>query len=266
VQYIARHAGHFTIRTPQAIIHARQVVSTLPLQNLRQLAPTLAHERLTPYLQRDTQSYGGAIVVCLGVPEDETDTQSFTHHQLLQSYEQPLGNGNNMFISVSAPGDTLSAPAGFRAVMISTHCELSEWEALSVDEYRRQKQQITQRLIALAQRVYPHLGNHAKVIETGTPRTYERFTQRPRGNVGGVRQSVRNSNQQSLPHDLLGNGFWLAGDATWPGLGTVACVLGSRLVSDAIIAQTRSYRVNARSWYLNAINRHTRLGMSGKEI
>jgi phytoene dehydrogenase-like protein len=72
------------------------------------------------------------------------------------------------------------------------------------------------------------------VYETATPRTYERFTRRPRGAVGGVRQTLDNSNQHALPYDIGVPGFWLAGDTTWPGLGTVACVLGSRLIAEAI--------------------------------
>jgi hypothetical protein len=35
-------------------------------------------------------------------------------------------------------------------------------------------------------------------------------------------------------------GFWLAGDTTWPGLGTVACVLGSRIVAEGVLRGARS--------------------------
>jgi hypothetical protein len=38
-------------------------------------------------------------MVFLGVPEAEVTGQAFTHHQLLQDYDAPLGNGNNMLIS-----------------------------------------------------------------------------------------------------------------------------------------------------------------------
>jgi phytoene dehydrogenase-like protein len=72
------------------------------------------------------------------------------------------------------------------------------------------------------------------VHEVATPRTYERFTHRPRGAVGGVRQTLANSNQHALPYDVGVPGFWLAGDTTWPGLGTVACVLGSRLEAEGV--------------------------------
>ena len=95
------------------------------------------------------------------------------------------------------------------------------------------------RLLALARRVYPNLGRRALVCEAATPRTYERFTRRPDGAVGGVRLKLDNSNQHAVPHDIGVPGFFLAGDTTWPGLGTVACVLGSRLVAEQVLAHHR---------------------------
>jgi phytoene dehydrogenase-like protein len=144
-----------------------------------------------------------------------------------------------MFVSVSAPGDTDSAPPGHRAVMISTHTELSTWEGLSEPEYLRQRDCVGERLVRYARRVYPRLGERARVWQVGTPRSYEHFTLRPRGAVGGVRQSVHNSNQRSVPHQLGVPGFWLVGDSTWPGLGTVACALGSRIVAEGVLHEGR---------------------------
>jgi phytoene dehydrogenase-like protein len=212
-------------------------VSAVPAELTARLAPAPVARALQPYLQRDRQAHGGAAAVFLGVPEIEVAGQAFSHHQLLQDYERPLGNGNNMFISVSAPGDTASAPPGHRAVMISTHCRLEEWEGLDADEYAHRKARTGARLVELARRVYPELGRRALVCEMASPRTYERFTRRPRGAVGGVRQTLATANQHALPHDLGVPGFWLVGDTTWPGLGTVACVLGSRLVAEGVLAR-----------------------------
>jgi phytoene dehydrogenase-like protein len=129
-------------------------------------------------------------------------------------------------------------------VRISTHTELPAWEGLSEPEYRWRKRLLGERLVDLARRVYPRLGEHAAVCQVGTPRSYERFAFRPRGAVGGVRQSLHNSNQHAIPHDLGVKGLWLVGDSTWPGLGTVACVLGSRIVSDGVLhaARPRTFR------------------------
>ena len=141
-----------------------------------------------------------------------------------------------MFISVSAPGDAESAPSGYRAVMISTHCELDPWEGLTPETHAARKRELGARLVTLARRVYPALSRGSVVFEVASPRTYERFTGRPRGAVGGIRQTLANSNQHAAPHDLGVPGYRLAGDGTWPGLGTVACCLGSRLVAEGVLA------------------------------
>lgn len=242
VERITGRSGAFVVTTRRGDFHARQVVSAVPAALTARLAPPAVGDALEPYLRRDAHAMGGAVVVFLGVPECHVTGQTFTHHQLLQDYARPLGNGNNMFISVSAPGDTESAPVGHRAVMISTHCALEEWEQLSAEAYQTRKREAGETLLGLARRVYPRLGEHALVCETATPRTYERFVHRWRGAVGGVRQTLANSNQRAIPHDVGVPGFWLVGDTTWPGLGTVACVLGSRIVAQGVIRTARSQR------------------------
>ncbi len=234
VDMIDRRSAGYVLTTRKGAIDAAQVVSALPVSLTASIAPKLVARSARRYLRRDEHSVGGAIVVFLGVPESEVAGQSFTHHQLLQDYEAPLGDGNNMFVSVSAANDCVSAPPGHRAVMISTHCELDSWENLGQETYERRKLAAGGHLVALARRVYPTLGDHAIVHDVATPRTYERYTRRPRGAVGGIRQTLTNSNQHAVPHNLGAPGFWLVGDTTWPGLGTVACVLGSRIVADGV--------------------------------
>ncbi len=234
VERVSRIQGGFAVHTRRSGFQTRQVVSTLPIWNTARLGLPEIQSALRPYLQRDATALGGAIVVFLGVPEAEVDGQIFSHHQLLLDYHKPLANGNNMFVSVSAPGDTESAPPDHCAVMLSTHCDLAEWENLSAPAYAAQKSAITRQLIDNARQIYPNLGARNLVLETGTPRTFSRYTRRYRGAVGGMRLSLRNSNQFAVPYDLGVPGFWQAGDTTWPGLGTVACVLGSRHVAEGV--------------------------------
>lgn len=234
VSAVSRERG-YVVRMRHGLVRARQVVSALPIEMTARLAPVEVGEGLQPYLRRDNAAVGGALVLFLGVPEREVAGSDFTHHQLLQDYDLPLGNGNNMFISVSSPGDTMSAPAGFRAVMISTHCKLEEWEGLNKTEYEAQKQVRRELLLKYSRRVYPRLGESPVVCELATPQTFERFTRRPRGAVGGFHQRLSNTNQRSVPHATGLSGFWLVGDTTWPGLGTVACVHASRIVAEGIL-------------------------------
>jgi C-3',4' desaturase CrtD len=235
---VSRVDDGFTVATKRGSTRARQVVMAVPAQATARICAGLpVARRLGRYLERDRMALGGAVVVFLGVPQADVEGPELTHHQLLQDYREPLGDGNNMFVSVSAAGDTLSAPAGHRAVMISTHTRLSTWD--DSDEYAQRKKEIGERLIEYARRVYPNLGQRAVVADVGTPKAFERFGFRPGGAVGGVHQNLRNSNQFAIPHDLGRPGLWLVGDTTWPGLGTVACVLGSRIVADAVLKERR---------------------------
>jgi C-3',4' desaturase CrtD len=240
VDRVSACGAAFIVHTRRGDWVARQVVSALPAAVTARIAPAPVAQALAPFLSRDAQSLGGALVVFLGVPESQLACQPFTHHQLLQDYNRPLGYGNNMFISASAPGDTQSAPAGHRAVMISTHCDLESWEQLTPEAYAACKREVGEELLRLARRVYPQLGADALVMEVATPRTYARYLHRPRGAVGGVRQTLGNANQHAIPHQLGVPGFWLAGDSTWPGLGTVACVLGSRIVANGALRLARA--------------------------
>ncbi|UUU26848.1 phytoene desaturase family protein [Streptomyces sp. DSM 40750] len=222
----------------QGTVHARRIVCAVPAATTATICAGLpVARRLRGYLERDADALGGATVLFLGVPESEVGAQELTHHQLLQSYDRPLGDGNNMFVSVSAPGDTLSAPPGHRAVMISTHTDLADWRDLDPAAYEQRKKETGEGLLAHARRAYPRLGERAVIAQTGTPRSYERFGFRPGGAVGGVRQRLTNTNQHAIPHDLGGPGLWLVGDSTWPGLGTVACVLGSRIVAEGMLRE-----------------------------
>jgi C-3',4' desaturase CrtD len=243
VERVEGRPGAYRLTTRRGLVHARRLVCAVPAATTATICAGLpVARRLRTYLERDAKALGGATVAFLGVPESEVAGQELTHHQLLQAYDRPLGDGNNMFISVSAPGDTLSAPPGHRAVMISTHTDLAGWRGLDQTAYQQRKKEAGEQLVACARRVYPRLGERAVFQQTGTPRSYERFAFRPDGAVGGVRQHLSNTNQNAIPHDLGGPGLWLVGDSTWPGLGTVACVLGSRIVAEGILREKGQLR------------------------
>jgi phytoene dehydrogenase-like protein len=225
VERVLGEAGRYQVETSRGLVVASQVVSALPLEIASRVAPAEVDRALAPYLDRDRSRRGGALVMFLGVPEGEVSDHAWNHHQLLIE----------------------SAPAGHRAVMISTHCELDEWRALSTDAYAEKKRALGERLLGYARRVYPRLGEQAIVRSLGTPRSYERYTGRPDGAVGGARLGVGNANQNAVPHDIGVPGFFLVGDGTWPGLGTVAACLASRDVAQRVRDAHHPSRATRRS-------------------
>ncbi|WP_163411553.1 phytoene desaturase family protein [Flavobacterium ajazii] len=222
----------WNIKTSKGTFKSKKIISSLPVDLTYKIGTDAVKSKLHPFIVKNKKEHGSAIVVFLGVPEIEVSNQVYTHHQLLLDYEAKLGNGNNMFVSVSAKNDTLSAPAGFRSVMLSTHCELSEWQNLSETEYQIKKHKIGQKLVESARKVYPNLGENAVIYEIGTPTTYQKFTSRTDGSVGGFKQTLKNSNFKAIPQDIGVENFWLTGDNTWPGLGTVAGLISGRIASE----------------------------------
>lgn len=227
--------GGFRIRTEGGEYRAEQVVSAVPINLTKRLAPSIVGTKLDRHISMMEAHEGGSAVLFLGVPESEVNDHESTHHQVLPAYNEPLGDGNNAFVTVSAPGDTVSAPEGYRAVMVSTHCDVEPWQDLRPESYERRKNETRDRLLEVARTVYPDLASDPAVCEVGTPVTYEAFTNRPRGAVGGYRQTMKNTNQRAVPHDIGIDGFYLAGDTTWPGLGTVACIIGSEIAAEHVM-------------------------------
>src|SRR5262249_29813757 len=88
--------GTYRVHLRRGEVSARQVVSAVPIALTSRLAPPEVARWLAPHFRHNSTALGGAVVVFLGVPEAEVAGQTFTHHQLLQEYGRPLGNGNNM--------------------------------------------------------------------------------------------------------------------------------------------------------------------------
>ncbi len=224
--------GRFRLTTPRGEFTADAVVCTLPIWDAARIGPPSVATALAPWCRRDESALGGAAMLSMGVPDGEVSGHPFTHHQFLPEPSRPLGRGNNCFLSVSSPGDTLSAPPGHRAVMLTTHVDLDGWLEMDDAAHAAAKQALGDRLLQIARIAYPDLGRRARWLACASPKTYARFTRRHKGSVGGTRLTLRNSNQLAVPHDLGIQGWIQAGDTTWPGLGTTACAICSEIAAD----------------------------------
>ncbi|MCX7671455.1 MAG: amine oxidase, partial [Anaerolineae bacterium] len=149
----------------------------------------------------------------------------------------PPGEGNSIFLSLSLPDDPGRAPAGGRALTISTHTDLRPWWALYATDrsaYEARKAEYTERVLAAAAAVLPELRSAARLILPGTPISFQRFTGRSLGWVGGYPQT-------SLLRawgPRLGAGLWLVGDSIFPGQSVLATALGGMRVARQLLVST----------------------------
>jgi len=175
----------------------------------------------------------GAFVVYAGVDEGIIAAGAPLHHQVL--VREPLGEGNSVFLSLSLPGDVLRAPTGCRALTISTHTRLGSWWTLFASDrpaYEARKAEYTDRTLTAAEIALPGLRGALKLLLPGTPVTFQRFTHRSRGWVGGFPQTslFQARGPRFGPH------LWLVGDSIFPGQSVLATALGGMRVARAILA------------------------------
>lgn len=186
----------------------------------------------------------GAFVLHLGVREEAFPADFPDHHQVLRTIDQPLGEGQSIFMSVSPRWDATRAPAGHRAVTITTHTEVTQWwELLEGDQsaYEARKADYSERMLALVERILPSFRQHIALNMPGTPVTYQFYTDRHLGMVGGFPQGslfAARSPRVGIPNVRL------VGDSVFPGQSTAGVSLGAMRVVEDVLARIGRVRAN----------------------
>lgn len=210
------------------------IVANLPPWNLARLLGEQAPPRLRNLPATPTKG-GGAFMLYIGVDDSLIPRDWPLHHQVI--VREPMGEGNTIFLSASPAWDAQRAPFGQRALTLSTHTALGPWWHLFQTDraaYEMRKQLYAERLLTTAERALPGIRAAARLVKPGTPVTFQRFTRRDRGWVGGFPQSTLRENWG--PH--LAPGLWMVGDTIFPGQSTAAVALGALRVADTILAHT----------------------------
>ena len=169
------------------------------------------------------------------VPDD-----SPLFHQVLRDYDRPMHDGNNVLVSLSPPEDSGYGPPDARVATMSTHTRPAEWQGLSGPAYQDKKTEFRDRLLAALGKAFPGAAEAGLVhAEFASPRSFQRYTRRTAGAVGGPPVARSTSNFLAVGSDVFGPGLWVVGDSVFPGQGTMAVVISAIRVVE---------RITGRSW------------------
>jgi C-3',4' desaturase CrtD len=177
----------------------------------------------------------GAFVIYLGVQAAAVPTDCPPHLQFLYDAQGPIGENNSLFVSVSKDGDG-RAPSGQRTIVASSFTDVGPWWTDSPQAYEQRKAAYTQMALA-------RLGQYFRLTDTtllhqevATPRTFERFTLRQQGIVGGVGQRLETFGPFGLATRSPIKNLWLAGDSVHPGEGTAGVSYSAWSIVRQIVA------------------------------
>ncbi len=206
---------------------ADEIIANVTAQDLvRLLGDAAPKSALVPPLSlpgyrsrvRKLPPASGAFVIYLGVKAAAIPADCPPHLQFLYDYEGEIGENNSLFVSVSHPGDG-RAPDGCATIIASSFVDASRWYGEGVD-YAAMKAEYTATAIAKLGRYFDLAPAQIIVTTAGTPRTFERYTGRERGIVGGIGQRVSTFGPFGFATRTPVDRLWLVGDSTHPGEGT----------------------------------------------
>ena len=236
VQRIAlQKDGTAVIHTNKGMeVHAGRVVANLTPWALVDLLGEDAPGGLRSTVA-ETPATWGAFTLYLGLDDDALPREMADHHQVVVDAERPLGEGNSVFLSLSGRDDESRAPRGQRTATLSTHTAIAPWWRLKETDpaaYEARRAAYAEQLLAGAERAIPGIRNAVRFSLPGTPVTFERFTRRPYGMVGGFAQKSLFAARG--PATGLDN-IWLVGDSVFPGQSTAGVTVGGMRVAAEVL-------------------------------
>lgn len=179
-----------------------------------------------------------AFMLYLGMDSRAFSRAGVDHLQIV-SADGAFGECRSLFLSASPAGDLSRAPRGLRAVTLSTHTRPEPWfEALRSgrDAYLRLKEQYTRQALDLLYAEMPEAEGCVRSVMAATPVSWERWTGRRLGQVGGYAQtSLFEVSGPATRYDNL----FLAGDSIFPGQSLPGVVTGARRCVELALRRAR---------------------------
>jgi phytoene dehydrogenase-like protein len=145
------------------------------------------------------------------------------------------------FVFSSSPAWDARAPAGRRAVTVSTFADTDEWFAYHTDdaEHEAQDERTMGEIWARLHAAVPELGDAVEVVETLTPRGYHEWTRRRLGQVGAAWQSEATPATNPFTHRTAIPRLFAVGDTIAGGAGVEAVTRAALAVADDIAPAVR---------------------------
>ena len=114
---------------------------------------------------------------------------------------------------------------------------ISNWPEYKTEEYKERKKEISDILIAKAEKVFPNIKEHIKVMELGTPHTMKRYTNNSEGAVYGWAQNDTQGGFDRLAFKTCLKNTYLAGAWTHPGGGFEGAITSGVICGEKVLRE-----------------------------
>ena len=176
----------------------------------------------------------GALVFYSAIRQENIKEIKCNHYQFIDK------NLGSLFLSFSDNGDG-RAPEGEITLIASMFVKTKDWTNLSQDQYALKKKEFFMAISNTLENKFQISPSDWLHRELSTPVSFERWTQRPQGIVGGLGQHPDIFGLFGLSSRTPFKGLWLCGDSIYPGEGTAGVSQSALMVSRQILASKGIY-------------------------
>lgn len=154
------------------------------------------------------------------------------HYMYIDDWSKGIeGEDNAALISIPSVHDDSLAPEGYGVLHIYTPATegFDRWEGVDrkSDKYKSLKEERSQYLWEVLEKIIPDIKERAVISQVGTPLTHQRFLNRYKGSYGpAIRAGEASFPFPGTPVD----GLLVCGDSCFPGIG-VPAVAGSGILA-----------------------------------
>lgn len=240
VRRVEREGSLWRIESRKGVRRARAAVLNLLPADARALLGA-AEGEIAPLdrLARRVRGSWGACTLYLIARAPECADPGAAHFGLIADPSRPLVEGNHVFCSVSSARDRGRVPGDdprLRTITLSTHfaIEPDRGTGAAIPPPAERVAAVQERMRRTLALLLPEWARGVESELPASPRTWERFTGRSEGRVGGIPKRAGDTRLADLfPRPLL-PGLWLAGDSVLLGQSTLATAIGGTRVAAGV--------------------------------
>lgn len=223
VKRIISQNGHYLVETDYrgqtASYQANKLVSAIPINNTLQLVKP---DRRTQKIQQrvlSSESLNSAFQ--MGIVARKSKRFTCLHHQIHLPTPLPYLGAHSIFLSISHPDDSQRCGPDEIVASISTHAPDP------ANRWIERKEELETVILRLLDQLGLISQKDVLFYHSSTPGSWEKWTGRQWGFVGGYPQYMRIKPWQMLDARFDHKGMYICGDSTYPGQGIPgACLSG----------------------------------------
>jgi phytoene dehydrogenase-like protein len=221
---IRKKFNYFELTTSKGIYRAKHVYSSIPIWNTVKIASTLPIHKIKRFTS-NFQAQWGAIT---GYFVIKSKTELFNlYHQIHIKIPISYTKSHSVFVSLSPLTDDKRNDGQQQTLTISVHIDLKNYQQARLEKTREELKSLWQ---SEFEKIITSTFSEVldiKCYGIGDPITFEHYTRRFLGSVGGIAHNMDNLLLSYPNFDTGVKNFFQLGDTTFPGQGIVGVMQGS---------------------------------------